>query len=210
MKRKTPGSRRRQPATARGVGVKDRVIETARRLLKENWLDHVSVARLAREAGIVRASLLLQFRDGWSDVAWQLLYEEFEDDYCEWLTKSLAASARKPLEERLFRVLGHTLDRAEETGLLYPNVRSQMFVWGNENASMMPVIWTDVFLILIPVIERNLPDVDEERAHAALETLYCLTLDFAGSSGLFDWNLDERRELLRRSIQVVIAGLRER
>ena len=68
MKSKTQ-SMRRKAKTSRGVDVMDRVVEAAKTLLSENWLDEVSITELAREAGIVRASLLLQFPNGWPDIA---------------------------------------------------------------------------------------------------------------------------------------------
>ena len=112
MKSKTQAMRRKAK-TPRGVDVMDRVVKAAKKLLGENWLDQISITELAREAGIVRASLLLQFPNGWPDIANTILIRELDNDYLCWLIDIGEKHKKRPGSLNRFKTTpkNRTIDR---------------------------------------------------------------------------------------------------
>ena len=202
-----PQSVRRKAKTARGVDVASRVVEAAKTLLSENWLDHISISKLAREAGIARASLLLQFPNGWPDVANWIVVQEFGDEHLNWLYDLAEKHTKRPVNDRLFEALDFILMRAESAGLLYPNLRSQMFVWGEENAGVMRCLLIDVLDAMVEMMKQAAPKGSEQSCMYAAEVLFGTALDLAATPGLHYRTFKERREALRNTIDLTVAGL---
>ena len=116
----------RAPKTARGVETKGKILAAARILATERWIHEVPFTALAQTAGVARASLLHCFGN-WSDVMSSLFHEEIrllDQTYGD--AKSMKGAHPAA---RAFAMLSPLIDRAESTGLLYPNLRSVMFTW---------------------------------------------------------------------------------
>jgi len=198
---------RRKAKTPRGVDVMDRVVEAAKTLLSENWLDEVSITELAREAGIVRASLLLQFPNGWPDIANTILIREFSNDYLIWLCDLGEKQKERYVNDRVFEALNFILTRAEGTGLLYPNLRSQMFVWGEENFGVTYCLLIDTLNSIVEIMGQVGSKRSEQACEYAAEALFNIALDLAAAPSLHYRTFKDRREVLRNTIDLILAGL---
>ena len=86
---------RRGAHTARGRETRAAILAAARRICSEQWLDQLSLAELAREAGTTRASVLFQFPEGWLDIAAELMVEELEAGRRPWMSSSRRASNQR-------------------------------------------------------------------------------------------------------------------
>ena len=69
---------RRGAHTPRGQQTRAAILKAARQMCSQQWLDQLSLAELAREAGTTRASVLFQFQEGWPDIAAELMIEELK------------------------------------------------------------------------------------------------------------------------------------
>lgn len=194
---------RRKPATRRGENVAEAVLATARRLLESRFTDQIPLVELAREAGVARASLLLQFPRGWQDVLSDLAHREINLDDAFDAVKKKKGLARK---DRLFAVLDTLLQRAEVSGLLYSNLRAATFSWGAENQSFYRISFEGCWEIVMELMTGGRPDDDANgRRQAYLgEVLLNITLDLASNEGYAARSWVERRAALRASIEVCL------
>ena len=109
----------------------------------------------------------------------------------------------------IFRHLSpHKLEFAtDRAGLLYPNLRSQMFVWGEENAGVMRCLLIDVLDAMAEMMKQAAPKGSEQSCVYAAEVLFGTALDLAAAPGLHYRTFKERREALRNTIDLTVAGL---
>ena len=203
MPKRPTVSRSRRPATGRGEQVVERVTRAARSLLETRWLDTVSVSELARESDIVRASLLLQFPNGLLDVVAHLLFDEWMH-IASHADELAGDSDRGSTAETVLALLDHVFERAEGTGLLYANLRSQSFVVGEDSIG-----YGDVFLFLRDELEKTAVSGKKELCHAVADCLLKYAFDLAAEPDSTNWTFDQRRAALRTVIGVSVAGLAE-
>lgn len=204
-----PNTARRQPKTVRGSDVVNKVLETAATLLQDDWLDNVSIAKLARESGISRASLLLQFQNGWPDIAYGLLCREFDSDYSELTWKLVEEPLERTVNDRMFELLDYLLTRAERTGLMYANLRAQMFIWGDENTAMMEVQLSDVLECMVRMFDEVTKKPDAVVSSRATDMLFNSTIDLAALRDIPATSFDQRRAAVRTMIDLTVAGVRQ-
>lgn len=200
-KRKT-----RKAKTERGATVVEKVTGAAERLLQDHWLSDVSVSALAEEAGVVRASLFLQFEGGWPDVAATmvdtLLFQEFD----RILVDRLVGRSKRDPEKSIVAALQSFVTLADKSGRLVPNLRSQMYVWGSENDEIFHLPSQDYSEQLTEVIALAVPP-NSELHRAAAEVLINFSLDMAGGVGMCAWSSNERKNFIRRQVSITLAGL---
>ena len=199
---KARSTARRPPATQRGENVVEAVLTTARQLLQSRFTDQIPLVELARESGVARASLLLQFPQGWQDVLSSLVDREINlDEAFETVTKT--KSLRR--NQRLFTVLDTWLQRAEVSGLLYPNLRAATFSWGAENQSLYRITFEGCWEIVMELMVGGRPNDDalSHRQAYLAEALINLTLDLASNEGYAAQSWDERRAALRVAIEAI-------
>lgn len=117
------------PKTQRGRDTREQILSAARRLVSERWVDEVPFTDLAEAAQVARASLLYAFGH-WRNVLWDLFEEEM--DLLDEARTRANRLRRRRLSDGAFEMLAVLLDRADETGLLYPNLRGAMSTWQGE------------------------------------------------------------------------------
>ena len=199
VERKMPGK------TARGDKVIDRVLEAAQSLLQEKWLSKISIRRLCKEADVARASLFYQFERGWPDIVCVLegvLFQRFDSI----LNERLDGKSHDDTTSCITRALMSFIDLAEGTGKLVPNIRSQMFVWGQKGNNFFHCPAQDYIQGLAEVLANGRDKVTDVHIYAA-EFLVNFALDIAGGTGLYSWTAQERRELVRKNVEITVAGL---
>ena len=202
---KARSAARRKAPTQRGENVREAVAATARKLLETRFTDQISLVELARETGIARASLLLQFPQGWQDVLSDLALREINlDDSFEGAMKIKGLTR----DQRLFMVLDTWLQRAEVSGLVYPNLRAATFSWGAENQSLYRISFEGCWEIIMELMVGSRPSDDALRNRQAYlaEALIYLTLDLASSEGYAAQSWAERRAALRAAIEAFLSA----
>ena len=127
--------------------------------------------------------------------------------HLNWLYDLAEKHTKRPVNDRLFEALDFVLSRAESAGLLYPNLRSQMFVWGEENAGVMRCLLIDVLDAMVEMMKQAAPKGSEQSCVYAAEVLFGTALDLAAAPGLHYRTFKERREALRNTIDLTVAGL---
>ena len=202
---KARSAARRKPATQRGENVVEAVLATARRLLQSRFTDQIALVELARESGVARASLLLQFPQGWQDVLSGLALLEINLDDAFQAVSTKKGTTR---DQRLFLVLDTWLQRAEVSGLLYPNLRAATFSWGAENQSCYRIGFEGCWEIVMELMIDDRPNDDalgHRRAYLG-EALLNLTLDLASNEGYAARSWVERRSALRAAIDACLIS----
>ncbi|MGE3594155.1 MAG: TetR/AcrR family transcriptional regulator [Dehalococcoidia bacterium] len=112
--------------TDRGAAVIDKVLEAAQALLVAKPIRAISVVEISEQAGIARASLLLQFPGGLSDIVAAVSNREgprvfeLEGQLCRKNPPQTPLESVEPLVEALVR-------RVEATGMLYRNLLAESF-----------------------------------------------------------------------------------
>ena len=196
----------KEAKTDRGERVIARVIGAAQSLLQERWLSKISIRSLSEKANVERASLLYQFERGWPDIACTLaggvLFREFDSILIEHLEERTRDDASSCATQALMSFV----DLAEDTGKLVANLRSQMFVWGRIGDSYFHLPAQDYNQGLAEVLANSKDEVTDAHIYAA-ESLINFALDIAGGAGLYPWTAAERRELLKKNIDISVAGL---
>ncbi len=196
----------KQAKTARGDKVIERVIGAGQSLLQERWLSEISIRSLSEKANVERASLLYQFKRGWPDIACTLaggvLFREFDSI----LIERLDERTRDDASSCATRALMSFVDLAEGTGKLVANLRSQMFVWGQIGDSYFHLPAQDYNQELAEVLANGKDKVTDAQIYAA-EFLIHFALDIAGGAGLYPWTAEERRELVRKNVEITVTGL---
>jgi AcrR family transcriptional regulator len=191
--------------TPRGRETRAAILAAARRMCSEHWLDQLSLAELAREAGTTRASVLFQFPEGWPDIAAELLLEELAASSAS--MAELARGRLKP-DAQLRASLHYVLTRADELGALLPNLRAFNFFWGelieaavapSANANM------DRIAALLRATAPGRQPIAESRDSA--EALYAFALDLVCAPMYRRLSSDERTAKLDTAINLMLKGL---
>lgn len=213
------------PKTQRGRDTREAILSAARRLASERWVDEVPFTDLAEAAEVARASLHHAFGH-WRNVLWDL-FEEEADLLDEAYERARRLRRRRP-SDRAFEMLAAVLDRADQTGLLYPNLRSAMATWCGEPTDLaleeaspsaplrrdVLAAWTRIRLqnhyeaveeLLGVPADESLGD-DEVRPLPLGECLVHFTLDLAAGSASYFSTLQERRDTLRSCVESFSAG----
>jgi AcrR family transcriptional regulator len=203
---KVARARRRKPPTERGERVINAVTATAHRLLQDHFVDQLSLVELAKESGVARASLLLQFPGGWPDVLATVAIQEINLDSAFEQTR---AAPRLTRAKRVFMALNTLLDRAEETGRLYPNLRAGTFSWGSEIQSVFRIAYEGCWENIMDLATDGgrLKADQRRRTGYLVENLLNLTLDLASSEGYLVRTWDERRDALRLAINATLVAI---
>ena len=197
----------RRASTSRGDSVIGKVATTAEALLKDHWLADVSISSLAEKAGVVRASLLYQFKNGWPDVASTLVTNVLFRVFDEILIDKLKERSQQDVMESVTTALLSVVELAEQSGRLVANLRSQMFVWGDDNNELFHAPSQDFNEELAEVLALKVGPITDSHRYSA-EFLINFALDMAAGTGLYPWTADERRTLIRAQVDLTISGLK--
>ena len=217
---------RSEAKTQRGIETREKILRAAHELVSERWVDEIPFVELAKEAKVARASLLHAFPQ-WRDVLSCLFHEE--------ITRlDLAVTAAEALKrarpaDRVYAMLRSVIDRAEETGLLYPNLRAMMFTWQGElseqdmdleeperpSRAMLGVFQLidlrdqyDAVETLLGMASAKPPGKGRFAKAPVGEWLVHWTLDLAAGIPSYGNTFEERRSALRDAVDLVAAGLR--
>ena len=196
---------RRGARTPRGRETRAAILKAARQMCTERWLDQLSLAELAREAGTTRASVLFQFPEGWPDIAAELLLEELEVS-----TRAMAELAKGRLkpDAKLRASLHQVLERAEELGALLPNLRAFNFFWGDMiQAAVAPAANANLDRIakLLRDTAPGRQPIAESRDSA--EALYAFALDLVCAPLYRHLTPAQRAAKLDTAINLMLKGL---
>ena len=198
--------KRDEPRTHRGRDVRQSVYDAAEKLLQERWLGDISVVGLAKEAGIARASLLFQFPKGWFDIAWDLVGVVIGNPFEDALNALYNEPSRPKSPEAIASLMETFIDVADGKGRLVPNLRSQMFVWGEEHGSQWRIPAQDWVEEISDLMVADKKDITDEHRTVA-ESLTQFALDLAGRGGFYLYRTENKRERIRQSVVVALAGL---
>ena len=196
----------REAPTTRGNEMMDRILKTARSMLEVRWLGDISVSALAKEAGVKRTSLLLQFPGGWPDIASSLADELLFNPFDQCVIAALDGKLTKNVAENTVRALDIFISLGANSGRLVANIRSEMFVWGDANNELFHRIAQDYNEEFAELLAYNDQTVADDHRYAA-EALVNFALDIAGGAGLYPWTTEEKRELVRKHVENTLAGL---
>jgi AcrR family transcriptional regulator len=191
--------------TPRGRETRAAILSAARRMCSEHWLDQLSLAELAREAGTTRASVLFQFPEGWPDIAAELLLEELAASSA---TMTELANGRLKPDAQLRASLHYVLKRADELGALLPNLRAFNFFWGDLiEAAVAPSANANMDRIaeLLRATAPGRQPIAESRDSA--EALYAFALDLVCAPMYRRLSSDERTAKLDTAINLMLKGL---
>jgi len=217
---------RPEPKTQRGRDTRDEILAAARKLASERWIDDVPFTELAAAAGVARASLLHVYPH-WRNVLSDLLHEEL--DLLDAADKAASALKRVRPSQRAYSMLVVLIDRAESTGLLYPNLRAAMFTWQGEPREeeysefgfnthptremlgrFMRYPLTDQYFAVEELLRvpRDSSLTSKEFGEPPIgELLIHFALDLAAGIPSYLTDFDERRHALRVNIDLIAAGL---
>ena len=196
---------RRGAHTPRGRETRAAILRVARKSCSEQWLDQLSLAELAREAGTTRASVLFQFPEGWLDIAAELMVEEFEAG--RRAVDELVKARLKP-EDRLRKSLHHFLAQGEELGALLPNLRAFSYFWGDAaDAHVAPTreaILDQIAALLGATAPGGQPAAESRNA---AETLMFFAFDLVAAPIYRRLRPEERAAKLDTAIALTLKGL---
>ena len=129
------------------------------------------------------------------------MFHEFD----QIVLNALDSDPRPNRAKTAIRALETFINLAEKTGRLVPNLRAQMFVWGEKNDESFHMIGQDYNEEFAELLAGNGQAVtDEHRAGA--EALISFALDLAGGAGMYPWTITEQRELLRKHVALMLAA----
>ena len=187
-------------------------------MVSERWIHETPFKELAAEARVARASLLHAFPQ-WRDVVYSLLEEELGrlDVSCA----AAQALKRARSDERVYEMLAVLLERAKKTGRLYPNLERNVYLaWpavrgGSSGRPYGSLVSTGGEAIVAEVAEDHYASVEfllqvprnEFDPSPIGECLVNLALDLAAGYPSYWADFDERRQTLRRNIELIAAGL---
>lgn len=191
--------------TARGQRTREAILRAARQICASQWLDHLSLAELARGSGTTRASVLFQFPEGWAGVAAELMIEELG----LWTAQfELRGRARRKPAEQIRAGLQYVLRRSEELGALLPNLRAFNFVWGETiEAEVRPA--TEALLERLAALLAAAARGDASRVDTrmAAQGLCFLTLDVACAPMFRRLQPAERDAVIDSLLDTTLKGL---
>ncbi|GMW08070.1 MAG: hypothetical protein AMXMBFR8_28660 [Nevskiales bacterium] len=133
----TQASPPRAGKTPKGQRVMERVLVTARRLLQNQSARSVTVADIAKAAGLPRASVLLQFPDGLPEMVDHLIYQEYmamfeSDEIVDLMEAAERQATRRKLPPGLAAALlplNRLVESAPEAGMLHANLTSEALLF---------------------------------------------------------------------------------
>ena len=196
---------RRGAHTPRGQQTRAAIIKAARQMCSEQWLDQLSLAELAREAGTTRASVLFQFPDGWPDIAAELLIEELEA--ARNAAEEIAGQRLKP-PEALRRSLQYFLQRGESLGALLPNLRAFSYFWGDAIDALVAPTRDAILGSIARLLQAVAPGRQSTtEARNAAEVLVHFALDLVAAPMFNRLDSAERAAKLDTAVNLVIQGL---
>lgn len=216
---------RREPKTERGRVTRDEILTAARKLACERWVNEIPYKELAEVAGVARASLFHAYPN-WDQVLLDLL--EHELGHLDGSFDAACAQKRVRPGDRTYTMLVVLLDRAEQSGKLYANLRSRMFTWQGElrdgdhdREPMTPGVLG--WYTLVPLRDQygmveellGIPNDSSLKGNEygpapCGECLLNLAFDLAAGSPSQWSTFDERRVTLQRTIEVMAAGVKSR
>jgi AcrR family transcriptional regulator len=197
----------RRPKTQRGQEARESILAAAEALLIVRRLEDVSISELARESGVVRASLFFHFPDGWPDIACALFIDIFFQRFEGAILPLLDKMPTRTKASDTVRVLKAFFDLAGETGLLVANLRAQMFVWGEENQGIWQCGVEDSNACLGALLAGGDEKITKDHLYAA-EGLINIALDLAAGAGSYPHTAKEKLALLKRNVELTTAGLK--
>jgi AcrR family transcriptional regulator len=196
---------RRGAHTPRGQLTRDAILAAARQMCREQWLDQLSLAELARVAGTTRASVLFQFPEGWLDIAAEILVEEMI--IARAATEEIAKLRLKP-PQRLSRSVHYFLQRGEELGALMPNIRAFNYFWGDMIDALVAPARDAAFDAVARLLQATAPGRQSvAEARDASETLVFFAIDLACAPMYRRLRPAERAAKLDTAIGLVVKGL---
>ncbi len=191
--------------TARGQRTREAILQAARKICAEQWLDHLSLSELARGSGTSRASVLFQFPEGWAGVAAQLMIEELG----LWTARfEPHGRARRKPADRIRMGLYYVLRRSEELGALLPNLRAFNFVWGETiEAEVRPATEALLDRLAGLLAEAARGDATHEATRMAAQGLCFLALDVACAPRFRRLRPEERDAAIDSLVDTTLKGL---
>jgi hypothetical protein len=197
----------KEAKTDRGQEVILAVCQAARKLLEERFYDQVPIVEVAQEAGVARASLLLQFPRGWPDILGVLAAEEVNLDDAFENTQKAKGLTRA---QRLFTMLQTLFDRSEASGMLYPSIRSATFNFRVENRFMYRIGYEGCLELVVYLLVGRMPHAAgadiEPRVITLADGLLTLALDLASGGDPWELTWAERRVALRTHVDATVAA----
>jgi AcrR family transcriptional regulator len=203
-----PVRRRRTATTARGNDVMDRVVEVARDALTTFWWYELTVVQIAREAGLARPSVLLQFPEGIPDIVCTVTLQEL-GRFSEDAAASLASRVNDPLR-RTVNAFAPLFERADTSGRLYANMRSALVLWRDGFEGVFAIGRRDSIDFVAALLAGAWPQdpVATRRLGYAADAIWNLALDLCAGEGEFPRNAVERREAFSQSVHAILRGLK--
>lgn len=196
---------RRGAHTPRGRETRSAILKAARRMCSEQWLDQLSLAELAREAGTTRASVLFQFPDGWPDIAAELMIEELE---AAQVAAEEIAGQRLKAPEALRRSLHYFLERGESLGALPANVRAFSYFWGEAIDALVAPTRDAILGRIARLLQAVAPGRQTtSEARDSAEVLVHFALDLVAAPMFRRLESTERAARLDSAINLMIKGL---
>lgn len=196
----------RTAPTLRGQDTMTRILKTAQTLLEDHWLSDLSISALAKSADVKRTSLLLRFPNGWSDIAVSLVDQLLFNPFDQRVISILDGPRSKSTAENAVYALDIFVKLGTKSGRLVANLRSHMFVWGDANNELFHLPSQDYNEEFAELLAGHGQTVTENHTFTA-EALINFALDVAGGVGLYPWTTKEKRELVRKHVEIVLAGL---
>ena len=196
----------RTAPTLRGQDTMTRILKTAQTLLEDHWLSDLSISALAKKADVKRTSLLLRFPNGWSDIAVSLADQLLFNPFDQRVISILDGPRSKSIAENTVYALDTFVELGTKSGRLVANLRSHMFVWGDENNELFHIPAQDYNEEFAELLAGDGQTVTDNHRFVA-EALINFALDVAGGVGLYPWTTKERRELVRKHVEIALAGL---
>jgi AcrR family transcriptional regulator len=198
----------RTAATERGEKVMDLVVNAACELLAKHWIHEVTVVDLARSADVARASLLLQFPDGMTDVLNAVLLRElaaFDDGF-----GAVERKKRSSCIDNVMRAFEPLFAKAERSGRLYANLRGAMFTWGATNSDIYSKCLNDYVDMTVELLTGYAPSRDPAIARAqghVAEAVFNGALNVLAGESKPGTTWLERRDSFCALVTTAIAGL---
>lgn len=188
----------KSPRTVRGQAAIENALRAASRLLEESWVTEVSLSRVASEANLTRSSLMLQFQDGWQDLASTLMYE--------WLDKvdrELSELGTSPDPKVVADFFAAKIEEAGQRGRLFGNLRGLMFACDPESAPAFGtrVVLRDIQESLVGILLKW--GVGYGHADAVADSLINHWLDLVAGLSIDIEGAADRCENMRRVVREI-------
>jgi AcrR family transcriptional regulator len=193
----------RKAKSSRGLETQTAILAAAHEVLQTHWLHEIPVVELSRRANATRTSLNFLFPGGWPEICLTLFVREInvlESGY-----ESAVALRRVGSVKRVMTMLEALFQRAQACGRLYPNLRGQMFMWQDDDASAGRIALLQAcddiekLLAMPPSGQTNRRGVREGYG----ELLLRLSLDLATLEGPYLKSAEEKLRRLRELVELI-------